>query len=212
MAREKKLAKYLKKIKWVLLILLVPFISIFLIIQFRHVYMPTNEEIVESLINTKGYTTKAEYIIKNSRGEYKEETSMYYSKENGMRLEFGENRIKIYKNGIISIQENEYKYELNGDFDSLYPMGFVQNILGYEIEDIKEGSEEWGEIKYIEINVNIPSKNRHISRAKVYINKEDKAPIVTKIYDDENNERVIIKYKEFENLKEIDGKLFETSI
>lgn len=201
MARVNKLAKYLKKSKKVLFILLVPFISIFLIIQFRHVYMPTNEEIVESLINTKDYCTRAEYIIKNSRGEHKEEIKMYYSKENGMKLEFGENRIKIYQNGIINIQENEYKYEVNDDFDTLYPMGFVQNILSYEIEDIKENSEEWGEIKYIEINVNIPSKNKHISKAKVYINKEDKTPIVTKIYDDENNERVIIKYKEFEDLK-----------
>jgi len=208
MARLEKIAKHLKRIKWVLLILLVPFISILLIIQFRHIYVPTNEEIVEAVVNAKGYSTKAEYIINNSRGEYRDKTSMYYSREDGMRLEYGEDRTKIYKNGIISIEENDYKYELNGDFDLLYPLGFVQNILGYEIKDIKEGSEEWGEMKYLEIDVDIPSKNKHISKAKIYINKEDKVPILTKIYDDENNERVMIIYKEFEYLKEIDKNLF----
>lgn len=212
MAILAKMAKHLKKIKWVLLILLIPFISILLIIQFRHVYIPTNEEIVEYIVNGNGYTTKAEYIIINSRGVYNEETSMYYSKDNGMRLEYGEDRIKIYKDGIINIKESDYKYEVDGDFDSLYPMGFVQNILTYKINEIYEGSEEWGEIKYIEVNVDIPSKNKHISKAKIYINKEDKAPIITKIYDDEGNERVIIKYKEFEYLREIDKNLFETSI
>lgn len=208
MARLEKIAKHLKKIKWVLLILLVPFISILLIIQFRHTYVPTNEEIVEAVVNAKGYSTKAEFIINNSRGEYKDETSMYYSRDDGMRLEYGEDRIKIYKNGIISVQESDYKYELNGDFDLLYPLGFVQNILGYEIKDIKEGAEEWGEIKYLEIDVEIPSKNKHISKAKIYVNKEDKVPILTKIYDDEDNDRVMIIYKEFEYLKEIDKNLF----
>ncbi|MDU3355930.1 germination lipoprotein GerS-related protein [Clostridium sp.] len=191
-----------------LLLLLIPFISIIAIIGFRHNYAPTNEEIIEYIKKSKAYTSKAEYKIKNSKGEYKEDTNIYYCKDVGMRIEFGQDRIKIYKDGYISIQDKGGKYELEKDFDSLYPLSFVSNLLCGDIEEINEGAEEWGDIQYLEIKVNLSNINDHMTSAKIYINKEDKTPIVTKIYDKDGKNRVDIVYKEFNYLKEIDKNLF----
>ena len=199
-----KAANNLKRSRWVLLILLILFVSVLLIIEFRHIYTPTNEEIIESILKVNAYTANAEYSIKNSRGEYKEEVSMCYSKEDGMRLRFSNDRIKVYKDNNIYIKDNDCEYDIDRNFDSFYPLGFVQDILGYEIIDIMDGTEDWGELEYLEVDINISSKNKHLSKARLYINKEDKVPILIKIYDADEKERVIITYKEFQYLKEID--------
>ncbi|MGG7178239.1 germination lipoprotein GerS-related protein [Clostridium paraputrificum] len=208
MKSEMQFLKNIKGKKWMLLLLLIPFISIILIITFRHTYAPTNEEIIEKIKKIDAYNTKAEYIIKNTKSEYKEETNMYYCKDIGMRIEFGEDRVKIYKDGFVSMNDNGDEYEIKENFDTLYPLAFYNNILNNEIKEVKEGAEEWGDIKYLEVDVSLPSKNKHISSAKVYINKEDKSPIITKIFDIDGKERVTIIYKNFKELKEIDRGLF----
>ena len=194
--------------KWAFLLLLIPFISIIIVIIFRHSYFPTNDEIIEEVKSAENYTSKVEYQIKNSRGEYKENTTIYYSKEQGMRIEFEENRVKIYNNGSININDNGYEYELKGDFDQFYPLAFTNNLLLNRIQDIKEGSEEWGEGQYIEISIELPFKNNNMTSAKLYINKKDKVPIVAKVYDVNKQERVTIIYKDFEYLKKVDEDLF----
>jgi len=194
--------------KWAFLLLLIPFISIIIVVVFRHSYFQTNDEIIEEVKNAENYTSKVEYKIKNSRGEYKENTTIYYSKGQGMRIEFEENRVKIYKNDSININDNGYEYELKGDFDQLYPIAFINNLLLNKIQDIQEGSEEWGDGEYIEISIELPFKNNHMTSAKVYINKKDKIPIVAKVYDVNREERVTIIYKEFEYLKKFNEDLF----
>lgn len=189
-------------------LLLVPFISIFLIIQYRHIFAPTNDEIIDYILESEGYKSNVEYTVINSKGEFKEDVEMYYKKQYGFRVEFPEERVKIYKDGYISIIENDYEYELNEGFDTLYPLGFISNILKNEITEVKEGTEEWGDIKYLEFCINLSSKNKHLSKAKVYINKEDKSPIVTKIYNSDGEESVIIVYDDFSYLDNIDKNLF----
>ena len=209
MKSKKKVKEKTKSKKWlVLLLLIIPFISIISIVIFRHTYAPTNEEIIDYIKNIKSYTVDAEYVVKNSKKEYKEDTSMYYCKDAGMRIEFGKDRVKIYKDGFINVNENGDEYQLEDKFDSVYPLGFYNNLLERNIKDIKEGSEEWGDIKYLEVSLDIDEKNKHVSSAKVYINKADKSPIVTKIFDSKGEERVTITYSNFKEVKEIDENLF----
>jgi hypothetical protein len=101
--------------KWAFLLLLIPFISIIIVVIFRNSYFPTNDEIIEDVKNAENYTSKVEYQVKNARGEYREDTTIYYSKEQGMRIEFKEDRVKIYKSDSININDNGYEYELKGD-------------------------------------------------------------------------------------------------
>lgn len=201
MIRLMKMAHHFKKNKWILLILLVPFVSILLIIQFRHVYIPTNQEIIENIKNTDGYMSNVEYVIQNSRGEYKESVNLYYSRQNETRLEFENNEVKIYNDEVTSVHEDNYSYEIARDFDMFYPLAFIHSILQSEINEINDGTEEWGDINYLEVDLSLNNKNRHISKAKVYINKEDKTPILTKLYDDQGKERVTIKYNDFKYIE-----------
>ena len=76
----------MKKKIIITLLLIVPFISIFLVIIFRGVLSPNNEEIIRELKNIKCYETKVEYIVKNRKGEEREDTVQYYSTDEGVRV------------------------------------------------------------------------------------------------------------------------------
>ena len=96
----------MKKKIIITLLLVVPFISIFLVIIFRGILSPNNEEIIRDLKNIKCYETKVEYIVKNSKGEEREDTVQYYSKDEGVRVEFDDGKVKLYKSDGIHVKDN----------------------------------------------------------------------------------------------------------
>lgn len=193
------------------LLLCIPFISIILAIIFRLTAMPTNEEIISELRGIKCYKTNVEYIVKNTRGEEREETIQYYSEDKGARIDFGEDRIKFYKDGNIKVKDNisNKEYTVDEELDVLHSLTFVKNLLSYPIIEgsIKEGQEEWGDRIYIELDLELFLENDHLYKAKVFIDKKEKAPIGAIVYDKEGNDRLRIIYKNFEKLKEIDNDL-----
>lgn len=197
------------KIKFLIPILvIIPLISIFIIIQVRHTYLLSNDDIIKYVIEADKYSSKAKFIIKNSVRQYEEDTQIYYDKDLVMRIEFGEQRVKVYKDDHISMTDNGEQYEINEDFDTVYPLAFCGSLLENEINYIKEGKEEWGEIEYLEVSVDLPSKNKHINQASIYIDKVKKTPIIAKIYDQNGIEKIVIVYDDFKYLKEIDDCLF----
>ncbi|NLK94271.1 MAG: hypothetical protein GX275_03620, partial [Clostridiales bacterium] len=147
--------------------------------------------------NVNSYSTKIEYTIRNSKGYYVEEVEAKYNKGNGMTVIFPDNKIKIYKDEFISINEKNLEYDLNSDSDLLFPLGFINKILEGNISNIDEKTEEWGDIKYLDIDIELDSKNNHMKKIKVYINKGDKTPILIKVFDKDNCEKVTIKFKDF---------------
>ncbi|SFD21323.1 germination lipoprotein GerS-related protein [Clostridium uliginosum] len=196
----------------VLILLLVPIITIFLIVLFRYILLPSNEKIINDLKNINCYSTGVEYIFKNSREEFREETTQYYSKDKGFRIEFGQEgkRVKVYKGGEIQVKQNESdNFILNEGIDAIYPVAFIDNILSNKIsEEIKEGKEEWGDGDYLEVDIKYNIKNKHFNKGKFYIDKKTKSPILLKILDDEDKERVIIIYKDFKIEKQLSDDLF----
>ena len=198
----------LKNNKKLYLLFLIPFISIIAVIIYRHVCIPTNEDIVKYVKNAEIYSSKVRYYIKNTKREYKEDTNIYYCRNQGMRIEFEGDRVKIYKDGFIRMNDNGDEYEIDENLDQVYPLSFMSNILSNNIKEIKEGAEEWGDTKYIEVNVELPFKNNHMNLAKLYINKDSKKPIVTKVFDINNKEKMDIIYDDFEYLRKIDNDLF----
>ncbi|MBB6625130.1 germination lipoprotein GerS-related protein [Clostridium gasigenes] len=201
----------MKKKVLITLLLCIPFISIILVIMFRLTVVPTNEEVISQLKEITCYKTNVEYITNNSRGEEKEETTQYYSEDKGARIDFGIDRIKFYKDGNIRVEDNisNKEYNVEADLDKLHSLAFMKNLLSYPIEEgsIKEGQEEWGEKKYIELTLELFLENDHLDKAKVFIDKKEKTPIGAIIYDKEGNDRLRIIYKNFEKLKEIDNDL-----
>lgn len=197
------------KLKFLIPILvIIPLIVMFFIIQFRSKYFLSNDKIIEHVICADKYSSKAKFIIKNSVREYEEDTQIYYDKNLGMRIEFGEQRVKIYKDGHVIMSDNGEQYEIDENFDIVYPLAFSGSLLKNKINYIKEGKEEWGDIEYVEVNIDLPGKNKHINNATIYIDKVKKTPIVTKVYDQKGMEKIVIVYYDFKYLKEMDDYLF----
>ena len=175
-------------------------ITLLLIIPFRGILSPDNEEIIRNLKNIKCYETKVEYIVKNSKGEERENTVQYYSKEEGVRVEFDDDKVKIYKSDGIHVKDNSStgEYVIENDMDILHSMAFMNKILSYPLksDSIKEGQEEWGDKIYIQVDTELFLSNEHFNSARIFINKKTKTPIGIIVYDD------------FKVVKEVDKNLF----
>ena len=201
----------MKKKIIITLLLIVPFISIFLVVIFRGVLSPNNEEIIRDLKNIKCYETKVEYIVKNSKGEEREDTVQYYSKDEGVRVEFDDNKIKLYKSDGIHVKDNSStgEYVIESDMDILHSMAFINKILSYPLksDSIKEGR-KWGDKIYIQVDTELFLNNEHFNSARIFINKKTKTPIGIIIYDKDGNDSVRIIYEDFKIVKEIDENLF----
>ena len=202
----------MKKKIIITLLLIIPFISIFLVVIFRGILSPDNEEIIRDLKNIKCYETKVEYIVKNSKGEERESTVQYYSKEEGVRVEFDDNKVKIYKSDGIHVNDNSStgEYVIESDMDILHAMAFMNKILSYPLksDSIKEGQEEWGDKIYIQVDTELFLNNEHFNSARIFINKKTKTPIGIIIYDKDGNDSVRIIYEDFKVVKEVDKNLF----
>lgn len=186
----------------------IPVILISIVIILRLTAQPTNKELIEGLKGIKAYTTDVEFIIMNSRDEERQETKQYYIKDTGGRIDFGEERTKIYKDDKILVKDNISNKEIYMEeaMDDLYSLSFLNNLLSYpiDIEGIKEGQEEWGDTEYIEFTSELFLNNYNLNKAKVFIDKNERIPIGVIIYDRNNKDRVRIIYKNFEKLKQLD--------
>ncbi|MDB1970999.1 MAG: germination lipoprotein GerS-related protein [Clostridium sp.] len=203
----------MKKKLLLILMVCIPFISIILVILFRATAEPTNEEIIKSLKEIKCYSTRVEYIIKNTRGEDREETTQYYSKDIGGRIDFGEDRSKIYKDNKVIVKDgiSNKEYTMENDMDEIHSLAFLNKLLSYPIDEngIKEGQEEWGDTAYIEFTCEVFLKNDHLDKVKIFIDKQEKTPIGAIIYDKDGKDRIRIVYRDFEKLKQLDSGLLE---
>lgn len=202
----------MKKKIIITLLLIIPFISIFLVVIFRGILSPSNEDIIRDLKNIKCYETKVEYIVKNSKGEERESTVQYYSKEEGVRVEFDDDKVKLYKSDGIHVRDNSStgEYVIESDMDILHSMAFMNKILSYPLksDSIKEGQEEWGDKIYIQVDTELFLNNEHFNSARIFINKKTKTPIGIIIYDKDGNDSVRIIYEDFKIVKEVDENLF----
>lgn len=191
----------------------IPVLLIALIVIFRLTAEPSNEEIIMGLRNIKNYTAKVDYLIVNSRGEEREETTHYFSKEFGKRIEFGEDRTKIYKNDKVLVKDNisTKEYEMEEDMDKFHSIAFMDKLLENAIIDgeIKEGQEEWGEREYIEFTSELFLDNEHLDKVRIFIDENEEIPLGAIIYDKDGKDKVRIVYKEFEKLKNQEENLFD---
>lgn len=203
----------MKKKLLLILMVCIPIISIILVILFRVTAEPTNEEIIKSLKEIKCYSTKVEYIIKNSRGEEREETAQYYIKDIGARIDFGEDRTKIYKDNKVIVKDgiSNKEYTMEEDMDEIHSLAFLNKLLSYPIDEngIKEGQEEWGDTEYIEFICEMFLKNDHLDKIKIFVDKQERTPMGAIIYDKDGKDRIRIVYRDFEKLKQLDSGLLE---
>ncbi len=203
----------MKKKLLLMLLVAIPIILITLVIVLRMTAEPNNDEIIKSLKEIKAYKTEIEFVIKNSRDEERQEAIQYYKKDVGGKIEFGEDRSKIYKDGMILVKDNisNKEYSINDSINDLYSISFLNKLLSYPIDNkgIQDGQEEWGETEYIVFTSELFLKNDNLDKVKIFIDKQKKIPIGAIIYDKKDNDRVRIVYRNFEKLKEIDEELLK---
>lgn len=202
----------MKKKILTLVLFLLPLASIILVVIYRMTAEPSNNKVIDSLRNIEMYKSDVDYIIKNSRGTEKESTTQYYSSQKGKRIDFEEDRSKIYLEDKIIIKDNisNKTYEVEEKIDYFHKIAFLDVLLSSPItsEEIKVGQEEWGDTEYIQIDCDLILTNDHLNTAKIFIDKNNKTPIGVIVYDKEGKERVRIVYTNFEKLKEIEEGLF----
>jgi len=190
----------------------IPILVILTVILGRYLITPSNEYIINELKNTKCYSSKVEYTFKNSKSEFRENTMQYYSFDRGARIEFkdGYDRVKVYKGSEIKVDGSEdEQYILNKDIDIIYPLAFVENILSnQQCSEIKEVKAEWSQDIFLQVDIEYKSNNKYLYKAEFYIDKKKQIPVLLKILDESNKERVIITYKDFIKEKNLNDNLF----
>ena len=194
------------------ILIFTPIFIVLLVILFRNSISPSNESIINELKNTKLYSSKVNYGFKNSKSQFEENTIQYYSFDKGSRIEFkdGCERVKVYKGGEIKVEENsDGEYILSKDIDKIYPLAFIENILSnLENAEIKEVKTEWSDSIYLQIDIKYNSNNKHLNKAEFFVEKNKGVPVLLKILDDDNNERIIITYTDFKKEKSLSDDLF----
>eukprot|EP00831_Metopus_contortus_P008273 TRINITY_DN1317_c0_g1_i5.p4 TRINITY_DN1317_c0_g1~~TRINITY_DN1317_c0_g1_i5.p4 ORF type:complete len:223 (+),score=44.50 TRINITY_DN1317_c0_g1_i5:1534-2202(+) len=184
-----------KKIIRNIILGIIPIIIIIGIIIGRKIITPSNDDIVNKLKNIKVYSCDVEYVFKNRREEFTEKTKQYYRFDKGSRIEFQDyyKRVKVYNGSDIKVQENNDKYSMGKNIDIIYPLAFIENIFSNEIRTpIHEIKEEWGEGEYILVNIKYNMQNKYLCKGEFYIDKKKRKPVLLKILDVNNEERVLI--------------------
>lgn len=194
------------------ILIIIPILIILMIIFGRQMIAPTNEQIIDQIRNIKCYSSQVEYTFKNPKSQFNEKTTQYYDADKGSRIEFedGYERVKVYKGGEIKLEgSQDDEYTIDKDIDVIYPLAFIENILSNPIiGDVEEVKADWGEGEYLKINIQYNSKNQHLNKAEFYIDKQNKVPVLLKILDSKDKERVIVTYKEFKREKNLEDSLF----
>lgn len=187
-----------------------PIIIILLIIVFRNTVTPSDESIINDLNNIKYYSCRVNYIFKNSKSQFEEDTIQYYSFNKGSRIEFNDGRVKVYSGGEIKVEENrEREYILNKDIDIIYPLAFIGNVLSNtEDTEVKEVKNEWNDSVYLKVDITYNVNNKHLNKAEFFVDKKKGVPVLLKVLDANNKERIIITYKDFKKEKVLNEDLF----
>ena len=193
------------------LLLIIPFISIVLVIIFRAKFLPNNEDIIRELKNIKCYETKVEYIIKNTKGEEREDTIQYYSSEDGVRIEFEDEKVKVYKEDGIHVKDSSdsNEYVIDEGMDILHSLAFMNKILSFPIksDSLKQDQEEWGDTVYIQVDLELFLDNEHLNIARLFVDKKNRTPIGIIVYNKDGEDTLRIIFKDFKKVKQIDDSL-----
>lgn len=193
----------------ILSIVLVCFISSFFI---RGKKEENPDKTIDYLKRLNSYTCDVNIHIKNNKQEIEKYCKQFYNKKYGHKLEMDKNRIFLYRGNdiIVSDLNNDRKYKLDKDFDSIYKLSFIEEYIGllYTDANIENSFKKVGEREYQLIHLIIPGNNRNINKAVMYVNLENNHPDKIVIYDTKGNEVINYIYKNFVPNAEIGKEIF----
>ncbi|MCM8710177.1 hypothetical protein M2651_03935 [Clostridium sp. SYSU_GA19001] len=170
-------------------------------------------EVTNYLKDLKTYSTDFIIEIKNDKQVITYEGKHYYSKALGHRMELGQDRVFIYKGDKIYAHDvkNNVRYTVDKKFDSGFLLSFVEEYINllYTNEEIKYEFKENEMKKYQLIHLLIPGLNKDTEKAVMYVELTSNLPEKVIIYDEKDNEKVKITYKNFQPNPELKQELFK---
>lgn len=193
----------MKKRKNILLCVLLAVCIIFvcgILIYKKNMELNTPESILNKLSNINSYSTKVTYVVKNSRGEFKEEGLIEFNKDDCTKITLN-NRVETFKDNKIYIEYiNENKsYEVSEDFDNFYQFMFINYLPKFlnEENNVSYSYETIEDMEYFVVQYLLLSGNQNFYKEKLYIDVKNKIPLKSIIYDKNDVERLNIAYSEF---------------
>lgn len=180
---------------------------------YQKLYKVTPEEILDEIKKVNAYTVEVTYVIKNARGEIKEQSIQFYDKTIGTRVDFGQDRILIYKDNKIFIKDlkSNNTYEVDNNFDQFYKLAFLNEVGKYILND-EEFKYHYSDIegkRFLILEFSTLSSNENLYKEVFIIDIEKKSPREMIIYDKRGNERGRITYNNYKKADKLDKKLFE---
>lgn len=172
-----------------------------------------NEDTLDLLKSMDSCSSDFELSIINDKGSIDYSGKQYYDRRYGCRLELGKDRVYIYKNNNIYVNDlkSSSKYVLDKDFDELFRLGFISEYISllYTNEDIKYETKTIDGISYEIVKLTIPGTNPSLNRAELYVEVHSGIPDKVLIYDKENKQKVTIKYKNFNAEVKLNEDIFK---
>jgi outer membrane lipoprotein-sorting protein len=172
-------------------------------------------EVTDFLKYLDGYSTDFTMETKNDKQTTTQEGKQYYNKGQGYRLELGQDRAFIYKEDKIYVQDvkNNFRYTLDKGFDNGYKISFINEYIKmlYTNEEIRYDFKEIEGKKYQLIELIIPGGSKETSKAVMYVDVKTFLPQWIFVYDEKENERIKITFKNFQTNPELKPELFKVS-
>lgn len=130
----------------------------------------------------------------------------------GYRLELNKDIIMLYKDDKIYVSDlkNKQKYSTDKKFDDVYRLSFLEEFIGllYTNEKIDCSYITKDNEEYELIKTSVPVNNRNINYGVLYVKVKEKIPVKLIIYDNRDNEKIIVSYSDFIANADVDKSLF----
>ncbi len=173
------------------------------------------EDITPYLRNIKSYSTDMDMTIQNDKQKLNYVCKQFYAKGLGSRLELNKERVLIYTDDKIYVSDliSGQKYTMDKSSDDIYKISLLNefikllNVNGktdYTFKEI-DGA------RYELLTTSMPENNRNIDRLVLYVNQKEKSPRALVVYDTKGNEKIRIKYRNFNKETNIDKSLFNVN-
>ena len=171
----------------------------------------TPHDIVRGMISATSYTTDVTYVVKNARGQFKEDGKIeYISGENTKITVSDKEQIFMEDKIVIKYFKDNKIFNVSKDFDSFYKYMFINELpkfLEYE-NNVSYSWETIGGRECLMIEYLLLSGNDNFYKEVFVIDKKNKVPLNAVIYDNKGNERITVEYKNFIKAKS-NKKIFD---
>lgn len=169
-------------------------------------------EVTDFLKDMNSYSTDVSIQIKNDKQTINYNCKEFYRQDIGYRLEINQDRVMIYKNNKIYINDikNNKKYVAKEDFDNLYSYSFIGEYIRllYTDENVKYSYKTESGREFLLIKLIIPGGSREINNAVMYVDNKSFKPEKVIIFDDKGNEKVLVEYKKLILDEDVSENLF----